>query len=303
MALTVGRVPDSGGAASEYHDSPSALRARLESAGLRPSRARGQNFLADPALADRIARLSALRAGSAVLEIGAGLGGLTAALARTGSHVVALEVDRGLIPLLRARVEPLGVQVIEADALVADLGGIVAQADDRLGGVPWSVVANLPYNIATPLVLRLLEEVPAAHRMLVMLQAEVAERMAASVGDSAYGAVSVRVSYFAKAKVVTKVPPQVFIPRPRVSSALLRLERHEVLGCAAEAEPFPGARYPRLVELVRAGFGQRRKTLRHSLSNVVPPGAMEACGISPGQRAEELNLEQWCRLAGFGGAE
>lgn len=287
-----------GAQGADFPDSRTALRSLLESHGLRPSRALGQNFLVEPALADRIARLSGASASTAVLEIGAGLGALTVALARHAAHVVAVEVDRGLLPLLEGRAGSLGVEVVAADAMRADLAGIVAESDARLGGVEWSVVANLPYNVATPLILRLLEELPLAKTMLVMVQSEVADRLAAGVGSPAYGAVSVRVSYFAKASVLAKVPPQVFLPRPRVSSALLKLQRREPPGCRGVPQgAFPGTEYPRLVELVRAGFGQRRKTLRRSLSKVASAAALESCGIDPGQRAEELDLDQWCALA------
>ncbi|MGA2931401.1 MAG: rRNA adenine dimethyltransferase family protein, partial [Acidimicrobiales bacterium] len=164
----------------------------LSAHGLRPSRALGQNFVADPNTVRRIARLAGAAAGSRVLEIGAGLGSLTLALAETGATVVALETDRHLIPVLRSVVEPVGVEVVEGDAMTIDLEALLAER----GEGPWSLVANLPYNVATPLVLRTLVEVPAVAHLLVMVQREVGERMAAGAGDDAYGAVSVRIAYF-----------------------------------------------------------------------------------------------------------
>ena len=156
-----------------------------------------------------------------MLEIGAGLGSLTLALAETGAAVVAVETDRHLVPVLRSVVEPVGVEVVEGDALTLDLAALLAE---RRAG-PWSLVANLPYNVATPLVLRTLVEVPAVAHLLVMVQREVGERMAAAPGEDAYGAVSVRIAYFARAEVVGRVPASVFVPRPRVESVLVRLER------------------------------------------------------------------------------
>ena len=153
----------------------------LSAHGLHPSKALGQNFVADPNTVRRIARLAGVSAGSRVLEIGAGLGSLTLALAETGANVVALETDRRLIPVLRSVVEPVGVDVVEGDAMTVDLAALLAE---RAAG-PWSLVANLPYNVATPLVLRTLVGVPAVTQLLVMVQREVGERMAARAGEDA----------------------------------------------------------------------------------------------------------------------
>ena len=209
-----------------------------------------------------------------MLEIGAGLGSLTLALAETGATVVALETDRHLVPVLRSVVEPAGVEVVEGDAMTVDLAALLAE---RAEG-PWSLVANLPYNVATPLVLRALVEVPAVADLLVMVQREVGERMAAAAGDDAYGAVSVRIAYFARAEVVGRVPPSVFIPRPRVESVLVRLARlpgacrrpcpghlrapgrgraGRLRPAAQDAPPLPGGRGG--ARGVRAGRGAARR--------------------------------------------
>ena len=172
--------------------------------------------------------------------------------------------------------------------MTIDLADLLAE---RAEG-PWSLVANLPYNVATPLVLRTLVEVPAVTRLLVMVQREVGERMAARAGEDAYGAVSVRIAYFARAEVVGRVPASVFIPRPRVESVLVRLERLP----APAVDPLVVG-YERLDAVVRAGFGQRRKMLRRSLAGVVEPGAFERAGVRPDARAEELDISQWGRLA------
>ena len=237
----------------------------------------------------RIARLAGVGPGDRVLEIGAGLGSLTLALAETGASVTAVEIDRYLLPALRSVVEPAGVQVVEGDALRMDWGPLLG------GGAPggWVLVANLPYNVATPLVADLLDFVPAIERMLVMVQKEVGDRLAASVGDPAYGAVSVKISYWARAKVVGKVPPTVFVPPPKVDSALVSIVRRAG-GPAVDPAVVPAAR---LFEVVRAGFAHRRKMLRGALAGVVAPEAFEAAGVAPTSRAEELDVEAWGRLA------
>jgi 16S rRNA (adenine1518-N6/adenine1519-N6)-dimethyltransferase len=260
----------------------------LSAHGLRPSRALGQNFVADPNTVRRIARLAGTGTGEHVLEIGAGLGSLSLALAETGARVLAVELDRHLLPVLRSVVEPAGVEVAEGDAMTLDLPALLAE---RAPG-PWSLVANLPYNVATPLVMRVLVEVPAVQRLLVMVQREVGERLAAKAGDEAYGSVSARVAYFAQAAVVGRVPASVFIPRPRVESVLVRLDR-----LAAPAVDPALVPYERLAAVIRAGFGQRRKMLRRSLAGVVEPEAFERAGIRPDARAEELDIQAWGRLA------
>jgi 16S rRNA (adenine1518-N6/adenine1519-N6)-dimethyltransferase len=260
------------------------VRRLLDTYGLAPSRARGQNFVVDPNTVRRIARLAGVGPGDRVVEIGAGLGSLTLALAETGASVTAIEVDSGLVPALRSVVEPVGVTVVEGDALRLDWASL-------LGGNGWILVANLPYNVATPLVADLLDGVPAIARMLVMVQREVAERLAAGPGDDAYGAVSVKVAYWATAKVVGRVPATVFHPVPNVESALVRIDRRPAPAVGPDVDP------EWLFRLVRAGFGQRRKMLRRSLAALVPAEAFVAAGIRPEARAEELGVEEWGRLA------
>ncbi len=250
--------------------------------GLRPSRALGQNFVADPNTVRRIARLADVGPGDRVVEIGAGLGSLTLALVETGASVVAVEVDRYVVPVLRTVAEPHGVQVVEGDALTLDWAAV-------LGDGQWALVANLPYNVATPLVLDLLDGVPQIARMLVMVQREVGERLAAGVGDEAYGAVSVKVAYWATARVVGRVPSTVFVPQPKVESALVSIVRR--------AAPAVDADRARLFELVRAGFAQRRKMLRRALAGVVDESVFACAGVRPEARAEELDVEAWGRLA------
>ncbi len=263
------------------------IHEQLITHGLQPSRALGQNFVADGNTVRRIVRLAEIEADSRVVEIGAGLGSLTLALAETGAEVTAVEIDRYVLPVLRANVEPLGVRVVEADALTLDWATLLDP-----GRAPYALVANLPYNVAVPLVMRVLEEAPAITSLLVMVQREVGERMAAAAGEDPYGAVSVKVAYWATARLVGRVSPQVFIPRPRVESVLVRLVRHE------RALEGPGNEtYDRLFAVVRAGFAHRRKMLRRALEGVVDPAVFEAVDIPGTKRAEELDLEQWERLA------
>jgi 16S rRNA (adenine1518-N6/adenine1519-N6)-dimethyltransferase len=263
------------------------VRELLDENGLSPSRALGQNFVADPNTVRRIARLAGVGPGDRVVEVGAGLGSLTVALAETGAEVTAVEVDRHLLPVLRSVVEPLGVRVVEGDAMTLDWDQVLgagAAGEDR-----WGLVANLPYNVATPLVLELLARVPAIDRMLVMVQREVGERLAAGPGSKAYGIPSVKVAYWADADVVGRVPPTVFVPQPRVESALVRLRRLP--------EPPVDTEPQRLFRLVETAFGQRRKMLRRSLASLVDPAAFERAGVRPDARPEELSLRDWDRLA------
>jgi 16S rRNA (adenine1518-N6/adenine1519-N6)-dimethyltransferase len=267
--------------------SPSAIRGLLAAHGLEPSRALGQNFVADANTVRRVARLAGVGPGDRVVEIGAGLGSLTLALLETGAAVTAIEVDRHLLGVLRAQVEPAGATVVQGDALHLDWASLLGPVvPDR----PWVLVANLPYNVATTLVLDLLAAVPQIDRMLVMVQLEVGERLAAGPGTKAYGIPSVKLRWWAEAKVVGKVPPSVFVPPPRVESALVEVRRHPPVGEEQERAA--------VFTLVEAGFGQRRKMLRRSLSELVAPEAFAAAAIRPEARAEELTLEDWRRLAG-----
>jgi 16S rRNA (adenine1518-N6/adenine1519-N6)-dimethyltransferase len=199
--------------------------------------------------------------------------------------VTALEVDRGIVPVLREIVEPLGVAVVEADAMACDWSALLKSAPS------WVLVANLPYNVATPLVLDLLEDVPAIARMVVMVQREAGERLVAAPGDPGFGAVSVRVAYFATAALLGRVPAAVFLPRPNVESVLVEIERR-----AAPVVDAAVATYQEIDLVLRAGFGGRRKMLRRSLAGLVDESVFEAAGIDGRSRAEELDVEKWGKL-------
>ncbi len=254
----------------------------LVNGGLAPRRELGQNFVADPNTVRKIAALAEVGDGDHVVEIGAGLGSLTIALAASGATVLAVEIDRGIVPVLRSVVADLpNVTVVEADATTADWSSMLAAHES------WTLVANLPYNVATPLVCDLLDDVPVIKTMLVMVQREVAERFAAPPGSKHYGAVSVKIAYWGTARVVGFVPASVFVPRPNVESALVRIVRHEP----------PETDRAKLFHLVKVAFGQRRKMLRRSLAGEVTPAHFDAAGVLPEARPEELGLADWCRLA------
>jgi 16S rRNA (adenine1518-N6/adenine1519-N6)-dimethyltransferase len=222
-----------------------------------------------------------------VVEIGAGLGSLTLALARAGAEVLAMEVDPRLAPALHEVVGSIdGVRVLIGDALSADWTSVLAGADH------WMVVANLPYNVSVPVMMRLLTTAPSVERMLVMVQREVGERIAATPGDPQYGAVSLRVAYRADARVVRSVSRSVFWPQPNVDSVLVRIARRPPDVDVDEAG---------LMRMIEVAFGQRRKSMRGALMRLGldGPGAeavLGHCGISPLARPEELGLAEFACL-------
>ena len=254
----------------------------LERHGLSPSRALGQNFVADPNTVRRIVRLAGVGPGDPVVEIGPGVGSLTTALAEAGAEVLAVELDRHLVPVLEEVVGPLGVTVVQGDALEVDWADLL-RAHER-----WGMVANLPYNVGTTIVLQLLDDVPAIDHMLVMVQREVGERLAAAPGTSAYGIPSVKVALWATAEVVARVPATVFVPQPKVESVLVRITRLP--------RPVVEVDHDDLMGLVRKAFGQRRKMLRRSLSGRVAPEAFAAAGVAPEARPEQLGIVEWGAL-------
>jgi 16S rRNA (adenine1518-N6/adenine1519-N6)-dimethyltransferase len=222
-----------------------------------------------------------------VVEIGAGLGSLTVALADRGAEVLAVELDRAVVPALQEVVSGRGnVRVVVEDAVRADWPAL-------LGEGAWTTASNLPYNVAVPVVMELLERAPNIRQHVIMVQREVGERLAAGAGDSAYGAVSVRVAYFADAESLRRVPKSVFWPEPKVESVLLRLTPHE-----------PPVTVPRerLFRVVEEGFAQRRKTMANALvrlgcSRDEAEAALERCGVDVRARAESLSIHQLACLA------
>lgn len=258
--------------------------------GLRPRVSLGQHFLADPNTIDKIVRLAAVKAGDQILEVGAGLGTLTVALHDRDARVIAIEQDRALAPALEEVVAGCAhVQILWGDVLGFDLRSI-------LKGRPTKLVSNLPYHIATPLIMRVLEDVPEISRITVMVQKEVGERLVAAPGSAAYGAVSAKVAYQAKASIVASISRRVFIPEPGVDSVLVSLDR-------LLRPPVAGLQ-ERIFAVIEAGFAQRRKTIRSALRNAgLDPGkvdrALEAAGVRGEERAERLGLKEFAALASF----
>jgi 16S rRNA (adenine1518-N6/adenine1519-N6)-dimethyltransferase len=243
----------------------------------------GQNFLSDPNLLDAIVRDAELGEGDVVLEVGAGEGVLTERLAAAAGHVHAVEIDRRLEPVLAPLAARPGVDLHWGDAMQLDLAG--------LDPAPTAVVSNLPYSVATPVILRTIEELPSVARWTVMVQREIADRLRAAPGSRTYGSPSVLVQLACEAKLLRSVDPAVFRPRPRVESAILGLRRTG-----------PGADAPTR-ELVRAAFAHRRKALARSVEHVRPGslaatrGALAELGLAVDARAEALSPEDFAALS------
>jgi len=207
---------------------------------------------------------------------------------------VALELDKRLAALLPGTVEGLDVRVVQGDAMTVDWNDLLAPIGEDASSLrpAWSIVANLPYNVATPVVLRSLEEADQVERWTVMVQREVGERWVAQAGDTGFGAVSVKMAWWAEARLVGSVPAAVFTPQPKVESVLVSLKRR----------PPPPVDRATAFRLLEAGFATRRKMLRRNLVDMVLAEQFEAAGIGPTQRAEELDLDDWVRLAAVVGA-
>lgn len=253
----------------------------LQRHGLSPTHRLGQHFLADANITRKIVDVARVGPGSKVVEIGAGTGTLTRALVASGATVVAYEIDEGLRSVLTEVTAGLEVEFRFEDVSRVEFA-------EALSGGGWAMVANLPYNVGTPVVLDALQRAPNIDRFVVMVQKEVALRFAAVTGSPDYGLPSVIAGLYGEARVAFTVPPQVFYPAPRVDSAVVVIDRGPILSAA-----------PRAVALARAGFGQRRKMLRRSLDGVLdhPSASLEAAGISPTARAEDLSPADFLSLA------
>ena len=258
----------------------------------------GQNFLIDEHVLDKIIRAAEITKDDYVLEIGPGIGTMTQYLACAAREVTAVEIDRALIPILEDTLKEYdNVSIINEDILKVD---IAALAKEKNGGRPIKVVANLPYYITTPIIMGLFESHVPIDSITIMVQKEVADRMQVGPGSKDYGALSLAVQYYASPYIVANVPPNCFIPRPNVGSAVIRLTRYQ--------EPPVQVKDPKLMfKLIRASFNQRRKTLQNGLNNSPEISfskeeitkAIESLGVSPSVRGEALSLEQFAQLANY----
>jgi 16S rRNA (adenine1518-N6/adenine1519-N6)-dimethyltransferase len=266
------------------------VRRLLRSYGLAPRKASGQNFVVDPNTIRKVVRDAGVMPGMVVCEVGPGLGSLTLALREAGAYVIAIEIDAGLVRALRDVIgEDNEVCIVHADALQVDFASLLDEGRDEGRAV---LVANLPYNVATPIVMRALA-CDAFTNLFVMVQREVGQRWTAGVGDPLYGAVSVKIRALAEARIRGTVSPAAFYPVPNVESVTVSLTpRPWTLPVPRE----------RLFALVQAGFAQRRKRLRNALAPAghtpaVTQAALARAGLGPAARAEELDLDAWAALA------
>lgn len=269
---------------------PSALNARaiLRRYGIRPNPRLGQNFLIDSGALGKVIAAAGFAGDEIVLEVGAGLGALTRQLAREVRQVIAVEFDRRLIPVLEQMVKNLGnVQLIAGDILSLDLEKLISEQ-------PYRVVANIPYNITSVLIRRLMESPRPAERVVLTVQREVAERIIAKPG--AMNLLAISVQLYGEPSVAARIPARAFYPKPKVDSAVLRVDVHP--------EPkVSRVLIPRLFWLARAGFGQKRKQLRNALAGGLNVASaqievwLEEAAIRPQSRAQELSLEEWACLA------
>lgn len=268
------------------------IRRIADEAGVSPTKKFGQNFVIDPGTVRRIVREAGVRAGDHVMEVGPGLGSLTLAILETGARVTAVEIDPPLarrLPDTVAEFMPQAadrLHVVVRDALDVTPDNLT----DFAGDERFSLVANLPYNVATPILLTLLERFDALDTFLVMVQKEVADRLAATPGSKIYGTPSVKLAWYGEAQRVGTIGRNVFWPAPNVDSALVLFRRYR--------EPRFEARDRRDVfALIDAAFGQRRKTLHAALRRMVPDAAFAAAGIDPGRRGETLTVGKFAALA------
>ena len=256
----------------------------------------GQNFLIDTHVLDKIIRESGVTKDDCVIEIGPGIGTMTQYLCENAREVVAIEIDKNLIPILQDTLSSYdNVTVINEDVLKVDIKKL---AEEKNGGKPIKVVANLPYYITTPIIMGLFESHVPIDSITIMVQKEVADRMQEGPGSKEYGALSLAVQYYAKPEIVANVPPNCFMPRPNVGSAVIRLTCHEKPPVEVEDESF-------MFNIIRASFNQRRKTLVNGLGNTAflpvtkeqVVEALEKMELSPTIRGEALSLEQFAELS------
>lgn len=280
--------------------SPAIVRQIIEKYGFRFQKSLGQNFLIDGNIVNKIAGAIELDRDDVVLEIGAGIGTLTSALAERAGKVIVIEIDRSLQPILAETLADYdNVEIVMGNALKADFDQIVREKTGNQygpGAKPYKVAANLPYYITTPLIMHALEKHFNISMAIFMIQKEVAERITAVPGGKDYGALTIGVNYYSDPQLVLRVPKNVFMPQPEVESAVLRLQVRERPPVHVEDEQL-------FFKVVRAAFGQRRKTLLNALSGLAPgidkseaARLMAVAGIESGRRGETLSLEEFAQL-------
>lgn len=277
---------------------PVRTRAILERYGFSFKKSLGQNFLIDTNILKKIVSFANLTGDSGAIEIGPGIGALTEQLARAAKKVVAFEIDQRLLPILADTLSPYeNVKIIHNDVLKADVKEMIANEFEDTEDL--MVVANLPYYVTTPIIMKLLEEKPPIRGIVCMLQKEVADRISARPGTKDYGSLSIAIQYYTEAETVMIVPKTVFVPQPNVDSAVIRLTLREKPAVDVRDEAF-------FFQVTKAAFAQRRKTLLNNLTSQLPDGkqrkaeivaALEASGIDPARRGETLSLAEFALLS------
>ncbi len=275
---------------------PSTIKELKEKHGLRPSKSLGQNFLTDKHIIDSIIEGSLIGEKDLVIEIGPGVGTLTAEAARAAAKVIAIEIDRNLIPILEETLRDYdNVTVLNKDVLKTDLNALI-QGHGCGGRV--RIIGNLPYYITTPIIMKILENQVPADSITAMMQKEVADRIQSKPGNRVYGALSVAVQYFCTVQHILTVPKAVFVPQPKVDSAVLRMDIRREHPVALKDERL-------FFQCIRSGFEQRRKTLLNSLTGTMglSKEAMKTilatAGIDPGRRPETLDLQEFAAISNF----
>ena len=270
------------------------IRALLDRHGFHFSKSMGQNFLIDPEIPYNIAASSQADKNCGVLEIGPGIGPLTSELAQRAGKVVSIELDKSLLPVLKETMAPYpNVEIVPGDAMKLDLNALI---EEKFQGLRPIVCANLPYNITTPILEKFIQT-PAIETMTVLIQKEVAQRLAAAQGDSDGGSFSLFLQYYMETEYLFDVPREKFLPAPKVTSAVLRCVRRKKPAVEVEDEAF-------FFKVMRGGFLLRRKTLANSLSAALKgydketiQSAIESCGLRPDVRGERLTLQDFANLA------
>ncbi|MGJ7923161.1 16S rRNA (adenine(1518)-N(6)/adenine(1519)-N(6))-dimethyltransferase RsmA [Neobacillus sp. LXY-4] len=283
-----------------YKDIATPIRTKtiLEKYGFSFKKSLGQNFLIDPNILKRIVDHADITEETGAIEIGPGIGALTEHLARSSKKVVAFEIDQRLLPILTETLAPYpNVEVIHQDVLKADVKAVI---EEKLADVKdIMVVANLPYYVTTPIIMKLLEEKLPIRGLVVMLQKEVADRISAQPGTKEYGSLSIAIQYYTKAEIVMTVPKTVFVPQPNVDSAIIRLTVREKPAVEMMNEEF-------FFQVIKSSFAQRRKTILNNLTTQLPNGkekkeaivlALTEAKIDPSRRGETLSIEEFARLS------